>query len=80
MRRAAQAALDAERWLREQMISLGDDEEAEEVCHPEDYQGWTIKKIRNELTSMGVDVKAECKGCMEKAEFIGLLCKHMGGR
>merc|ERR1719207_514856 len=34
----SQAALDAERWLSEQMIGASDEEEAEEVCHPEDYE------------------------------------------
>ena len=77
----SQAALDAERWLSEQMIGASDEEEAEEACHPEDYEGWTMKKIRAELTSMGVDPKAECRGCMEKGEFIAVLCKHLtGGR
>eukprot|EP00908_Phaeocystis_cordata_P009716 Transcript_20509.p1 GENE.Transcript_20509~~Transcript_20509.p1 ORF type:complete len:578 (+),score=306.41 Transcript_20509:164-1897(+) len=75
----SQAALDAERWLSEQMISVSEEEEEEEACHPEDYEGWTMKKIRGELTSMGVDVKAECRGCMEKAEFIAVLCKHLSG-
>ena len=55
-----------------------EDEDAEE-CHPEDYESWTMKKIRGELTSMGVDVKAECRGCMEKSEFIAVLCKHLSG-
>ena len=74
-----QAALDAERWLSEQMIGAADEEEAEEACHPEDYEGWTMKKIRAELTSMGLDPKAECRGCMEKGEFIAVLCKHLSG-
>jgi len=75
----SQAALDAERWLSEQMIGAADEEEAEEACHPEDYEGWTMKKIRAELTSMGLDPKAECRGCMEKGEFIAVLCKHLSG-
>ena len=75
----SQAALDAERWLSEQMIGASDEEEAEEACHPEDYEGWTMKKIRAELTSMGLDPKAECRGCMEKGEFIAVLCKHLSG-
>ena len=29
----SQAALDAERWLSEQMIGAADEEEAEEACH-----------------------------------------------
>ena len=77
----SQAALDAERWLSETMVGSseeGDDDDAEQ-CHPEDYESWTMKKIRGELTSMGVDVKAECKGCMEKSEFIAVLCKHLSG-
>merc|ERR1719498_116209 len=77
----SQAALDAERWLSEQQIGMseGEAEEEEEACHPEDYESWTMKKIRGELTSMGVDVKAECRGCMEKSEFIAVLCKHLSG-
>jgi thioredoxin-disulfide reductase len=75
----SQAPLDAERWLSEQMIGASDEEEAEEACHPEDYEGWTMKKIRAELTSMGLDPKAECRGCMEKGEFIAVLCKHLSG-
>merc|ERR1719424_2061260 len=75
----SQAALDAERWLSEQMVGASDEEEAEEACHPEDYEGWTMKKIRADLTSMGLDPKAECRGCMEKGEFIAVLCKHLSG-
>ena len=78
----SQAALDAERWLSETMMGAssdeGDDDDSEQ-CHPEDYESWTMKKIRGELTTMGVDVKAECRGCMEKSEFIAVLCKHLGG-
>ena len=40
-----------------------------------------MKQIRKQLSEMGVDVKAECRGCMEKGEFIAVLCKHLtGGR
>merc|ERR1719310_1823798 len=77
------AALDAERWLSEQMVStLADEpEEAEEKeeCHPEDYQSWTMKKIRQELKDRGVDPAAECRGCMEKSQFIDVLCKSITG-
>merc|ERR1719231_2028454 len=55
----SQAALDAERWLSEQMVGAseeGEEEDEGEQCHPEDYEGWTMKKIRGELTAMGVDV------------------------
>jgi len=78
----SQAALDAERWLSEQMVGTSEEGEADddaEQCHPEDYESWTMKKIRAELTAMGVDHKAECKGCMEKSEFIAVLCKHLSG-
>ena len=78
----SQAALDAERWLSETMVGASseeDDDDDTEQCHPEDYEGWTMKKIRGELTAMGVDHKAECRGCMEKSEFIAVLCKHLGG-
>lgn len=75
------AALDAERWLSEQMVStLADEPEEEdekEECHPEDYESWTMKQIRKELAERGVDAKAECRGCMEKSQFIEVLCKHM---
>jgi len=74
------AALDAERWLSEQMVSVGADEPEEEEgeqCHPEDYEKWTMKQIRKQLVSMGVDPAAECRGCMEKSEFIAVLCRHM---
>ena len=75
------AALDAERWLSEQMVSVGSDEpEAEdevEQCHPEDYESWTMKQIRKELKDRGVDAAAECRGCMEKSQFIEVLCRHM---
>ena len=63
------AALDAERWLSEQRVSVGSDEpEAEdevEQCHPEDYESWTMKQIRKELKDRGVDAAAGCRGCME---------------
>merc|ERR1719267_457102 len=68
----SQAALDAERWLSEQMMSGSADvpeEEATEECHPEDYESWTMKQIRKELK--------ECRGCMEKSQFIEVLCRHM---
>jgi len=75
------AALDAERWLSEQMVSTGGDEpeeeEAAEECHPEDYEKWTMKQIRKELKDRGIDAAAECRGCMEKSQFIEVLCRHM---
>jgi thioredoxin reductase (NADPH) len=75
------AALDAERWLSEQMVSVGSDEpdaeEEAEKCHPEDYETWTMKQIRKELKDRGVDAAAECRGCMEKSQFIEVLCRHM---
>jgi len=77
----SEAALDAERWLSEQMVSVGsDDEEADdgkEECHPEDYESWTMKQIRKELKERGVDAAQECRGCMEKSQFIEVLCRHM---
>ena len=36
-----------------------------------------MKQIRKELTERGVDVKEECRGCMEKSQFIEVLCRHM---
>ena len=74
------AALDAERWLSEQMMSSSadaDDDEAAEECHPEDYESWTMKQIRKELKERGVDAAPECRGCMEKSQFIEVLCRHM---
>ena len=53
-----------------------EDEDAEE-CHPEDYESWTMKQIRKELKERGVDTAQECRGCMEKSQFIEVLCKHM---
>jgi len=73
----SQAALDAERWISENSIGGLEDEEAEE-CHPGDYESWTMKQIRKQLSEMGVDVKAECRGCMEKSQFIEVLCRHGG--
>jgi len=77
----SEAALDAERWLSEQMVSVGsDDDEADdgkEECHPEDYESWTMKQIRKELKERGVDAAQECRGCMEKSQFIEVLCRHM---
>lgn len=77
----SQAALDAERWLSEQMMSASADEpeeeDAKEECHPEDYEGWTMKQIRKELKERGVDTAAECRGCNEKSQFIEVLCRHM---
>jgi len=77
----SEAALDAERWLSEQMVSVGsDDEEADdgkEECHPEDYESWTMKQIRKELKERGVDAAQERRGCMEKSQFIEVLCRHM---
>ena len=105
------AALDAERWLSEQGLATSGAEEEATECFPEDYESWTMKKIRKELETLGVDAKAECRtsaealrrpirrgrrggmshsarwahdgghlcvgGCMEKSQFIELLCKHM---
>mmetsp|Transcript_18444 Transcript_18444/g.47289 ORF Transcript_18444/g.47289 Transcript_18444/m.47289 type:complete len:618 (-) Transcript_18444:455-2308(-) len=74
------AALDAERWLSEQMMSVSADEPEEdekESCHPEDYESWTMKQIRKELKDRGVDASQECRGCMEKSQFIEVLCRHM---
>jgi len=74
------AALDAERWLSEQMVSVAADEaeeDAKETCHPEDYESWTMKQIRKELKERGVDAAQECRGCMEKSQFIEVLCRHM---
>jgi len=76
----SQAALDAERWLSEQMMSGSadaPDEEESEECHPEDYESWTMKQIRKELKERGVDAAQECRGCMEKSQFIEVLCRHM---
>ena len=76
----SQAALDAERWLSEQMMSSSADEPEEEEteeCHPEDYESWTMKQIRKELKDRGVDAAQECRGCMEKSQFIEVLCRHM---
>ena len=74
---AATAALDAERWLSENQLATGGDDEAAEECMPEDYESWTMKQIRKELKERGVDVGAECRGCSEKREFIEVLCRHM---
>jgi len=74
------AALDAERWLSEQMVSVSADEpeeEEKETCHPEDYESWTMKQIRKELKERGVDTAQECRGCNEKSQFIEVLCRHM---
>lgn len=77
----SQAALDAERWLSEQMMSGSADEpegeESGDECHPEDYESWTMKQIRKELKERGVDAAQECRGCMEKSQFIEVLCRHM---
>jgi len=77
----SEAALDAERWLSEQMVSVGSEEEEEESdkeeCHPEDYESWTMKQIRKELKERGVDTAQECRGCNEKSQFIEVLCRHM---
>merc|ERR1719324_1294861 len=76
----SQAALDAERWLSEQMMSAPADEPEEEEteqCHPEDYEKWTMKQIRKELKDRGVDAAQECRGCNEKSQFIEVLCRHM---
>lgn len=76
----SQAALDAERWLSGAGIGIGGDveEEESEQCHPEDYESWTMKKIKKAFKDLGVDPAAECRGCMEKSQFIEVLCKHGG--
>jgi hypothetical protein len=33
-------------------------------------------QIRKELKERGVDAAQECRGCMEKAQFIEVLCRH----
>eukprot|EP00310_Coccolithus_braarudii_P018552 CAMPEP_0183353440 /NCGR_PEP_ID=MMETSP0164_2-20130417/33251_1 /TAXON_ID=221442 /ORGANISM="Coccolithus pelagicus ssp braarudi, Strain PLY182g" /LENGTH=612 /DNA_ID=CAMNT_0025526109 /DNA_START=36 /DNA_END=1874 /DNA_ORIENTATION=+ len=79
----SQAALDAERWLSEKMLAVGGEaaeEEDSEECHPEDYESWTMKQIKKAFKDMGVDASAECRGCMEKYQFIELLCRHGGAR
>jgi len=78
----SQAALDSERWLSEKMLAVGGDaeEEASEECHPEDYEKWTMKQIKKAFKDMGVDASAECRGCMEKSQFIELLCRHGGAQ
>jgi len=74
----SQAALDAERWLSEMMLAADDEDDTEDqTCHPEDYESWTMKQIRKELKERGVDAAAECRGCMEKSQFIEVLCRHM---
>jgi len=74
----SQAALDAERWLSETMLG-GDTEEAEsEECVPEDYESWSMKQIKKVFKEMGIDAAAECRGCMEKSQFIEVLCRHGG--
>ncbi|KOO26805.1 thioredoxin-disulfide reductase [Chrysochromulina tobinii] len=74
------AALDAERWLSEHMVG-GDadepEEDGKEACHPEDYESWTMKQIRKELQERGVNAAEECRGCMEKSQFIEVLCRHI---
>eukprot|EP00967_Tisochrysis_lutea_P137588 scaffold247155_cov36-Tisochrysis_lutea.AAC.1 len=45
----SQAALDAERWISENAIGGLEDNEGDgqtEECHPEDYDGWTMKQVR----------------------------------
>jgi len=76
----SQAALDAERWLSETQLGVGDDDEsdADEACHPEDYEAWTMKQIKKAFKDKGIDAAAECRGCMEKAQFIEVLCRHGG--
>ena len=78
----SQAALDAERWLSGHMMSSAADDadeedDGKEQCHPEDYESWTMKQIRKELKDRGVDAAQECRGCMEKSQFIEVLCRHM---
>ena len=69
------AALNAERWLSEnQLATGGDDEATRSACRR--TTSWTMKQIRKELKERGVDVGAECRGC-SKREFIEVLCRHM---
>jgi len=77
----SQAALDAERWISENAIGGLEDNEGDgqtEECHPEDYDGWTMKQIRKQLKELGVDAAVECRGCNEKSQFIEVLCRHGG--
>lgn len=39
-----------------------------------------MKQIRKQLSEMGVDVKAECRGCMEKSQFIEERRRRRDGR
>merc|ERR1719409_2057747 len=75
--RSTHCSVDGERWLSENQLATGGDDEAAEECMPEDYESWTMKQIRKELKERGVDVGAECRGCSEKREFIEVLCRHM---
>ena len=36
-----------------------------------------MKQIRKELKERGVDAAQECRGCMEKSQFIEVLCRYM---
>jgi len=75
----SQAALDAERWLSETMLGAGEsEEETSEECVPEDYESWSMKQIKKVFKEMGIDAAAECRGCMEKSQFIEVLCRHGG--
>jgi hypothetical protein len=31
-----------------------------------------------QLKEMGIDTAAECRGCMEKSQFVEVLCRHGG--
>jgi len=36
-----------------------------------------MKQIRKELQERGVNAAEECRGCMEKSQFIEVLCRHI---
>ncbi len=73
----SQAALDAERWLSENMVGGDEAEEESEECYVEDYETWTMKQLRKEFKERGIDANQECRGCMEKKQFIEVLCRHL---
>ena len=73
----SQAALDAERWLSENMVGGDEAEEESEECYVEDYETWTMKQLRKEFKERGIDASQECRGCMEKKQFIEVLCRHL---
>ena len=73
----SQAALDAERGLSETMVGAEESEEEGEECYPEDYEAWSMKQLRKEFKERGIDANQECRGCMEKKQFIEVLCRHL---